>query len=288
MRDWSVLRSFTQLEQLVLKRIVLHEPNFIEVLADLCSLTELAILDAWPRYTGSVIDAILAKTTLAALTFKTCSPLEPLCILNSESDMTQLTRLCWRHISIFPALCLARKIVHFHCITKDLSHTRKLAWMVENMPDLQSLAIENGGRQSFLPNRVFLQAKALTSLTIKGFYVERSFFEALGTLHSLTHLCLNCHKSRRGSPLVEFFTGVNHLANLRELMLITRPPHPVLFLDHLSGDRLKGLQVLRLPGFRPTADQLNSLFGRLPSLRQFFCQSTTICCLPDASLLKFP
>ena len=286
--EWSILGQLTQLEKLVLKQIWLHEDSFIDVLAELSSLTDLAIVDVSPALTGPLIDAIFAQTSIKALKFKTWIPDEPLRIETSEGNVSQLTRLSWIHPTVFPALWSAHQMIHLRCTTDGPVHAEMMALMVKNMPDLQTLAIKNGVEECIFPNRVFLQAKNLTSLKIKGFSLEPNFFEALATLHSLTELRLSCYRSPCDVPLVELFTGVDHLTNLRELTLITQPPHPVLFLDHLSGDRLKRLQVLRLPGFRPTAGQLNSLFHRLPSLRQFFCKSTTICCLPDASLLKFP
>ena len=267
--DWATLRSFAQLQRLVVRRIVVASETFSDALKDLRLLTEVVIVDVSFSSTAPVFDAIFSITHLKALAFDQGSSDTAFCLKKSERDMTQLTRLCWRYPIFFSWMWSLRQMVHLDITAVHSRHPKLLLWMLDGMPHLQSLRIENTGRPFLLPSCIFLQREKLKSIELRRVQIDLNLFEYLAGLRELTELRLQCHEGSKASSYIHFYADVNRLTQLTALEIVVNHSCPALLLQYLSGDRLKSVRELTLPGCRLDDDQRKDLFNRFPCLCRF-------------------
>ena len=242
---------------------------FANALKDLHQLTEVAIVDVSFSSTAPVFDAIFAIAHLKALAFDQGSSDTAFCLKKSERDMTQLTKLSWRYPVFFSWMWSLPQMVHLDITAVHSRQPKLLLWMLEGMPHLRSLRIENTGPAFLLPSGIFLQREKLKSIELRRVQIDLNLFEYLAGLHELTELRLQCHESTKASSFIHLYADVNRLTQLTALEIVVNHSSPALLLQHLSGDRLKSIRELTLPGCRLNDDQRMDLFNRFPCLCRF-------------------
>ena len=278
-KDCDALKHLSQLDDLVLRRIVVEEEDFASVLKNLSGLTTLEISGVSMSNVTRVLDCIFAMSKLKALTFAPgWTVTHQICTPTRTSQM-QLTKLCWESTTSLLQMMRLTEVAHLDILIWG-QNCGVVVRALESMPNLQWLKIAGHRGENFLPSDILVGMRKL-----KGFYLRRvntdaAICQTLAMLPEFTDLMLDFRYGLKIETSTSSLSEINLLSNLKSLRMIAASLEQADYLlDSLSGVNLKRLQTVHVIFSKLASDSLTlpswsdrhraALSKRLPSLRHF-------------------
>ncbi|MCG8379603.1 MAG: hypothetical protein MI865_09040, partial [Proteobacteria bacterium] len=211
--SWQLLGSFTQLKRLEIRLDSdRHLAALCEVLKDMCTLTELRVMDREGNGRCLLARDLAAMTGLKSLCFRPVTEVDQLHSLFSWLPL--LTRLDLGCSHVGCSLCCLTSVVHLR-VHGERGESLEVGMTLRCMPKLEHLELHEV--ESQIPSSAFSAVTKLRTMLLTNPDIDNEFFLALSFLPDLTRLGLTFTTKRE--RMVSLLAQVTLLRNLRQLEL---------------------------------------------------------------------
>ena len=272
-KDCDALKHLSQLDELVLRRTVVEEEDFLSVLENLSGLTTLEMFHVSMSNGKRVVDSIMAMSKLRTLTYRPFWMFRTQICTPTCTGRMRLTKLSWEFNASLLRTMRLTEITHFDVLLRG--HRKcsdDLVRALESTPNLQFLRIHVLRADELLvPSCLLARMTKLRVLDLRGVCSDSAIYQTLATLPELTELRVFSHPIMMAPASVSSHSQINLITNLKtlEMRCTAYPLEADDLLDSLSGQSLKRLQTLAVLSADLNWDRRAALFRRLLSLRHF-------------------